>query len=506
MRKLRQIVRLKLEAKLAGRAIARSCGVSPGTMSAYLDRIARAKLSWPLPPELDDDAALTRLLFPNEGCAVQGRPEADWAHVHKELRRKHVTKQLLWHEYREAHPDGYEYSRFCELYARWAAHLSVTMRQIHVAGEKTFVDFSGDGIDVVDPVTGECRSAKLFVAVLGGSSLTYVEPVFSEDLATWIGCHIRAFEYFGGVSAIWVPDNLKSGVTRPDNYDPEINPTYAELAEHYGAVVIPARKRRPRDKAKVEQAVLLAERWILAVLRNRTFFSLAELHAAVKPLVERLNDRLMKKLGKSRRQLFDEVERGALRPLPARLFELAVWSKPRVQVNYHVDFEGHSYSVPYQLVGQQLDVRATETAVEILRGGKRVASHARSFEKFKYTTEPAHMPRGHREYAEWTPARLVAWAKHAGPATAALVEEIMGKRRHPEHGFKPCLGIMRLREKYGDERVERACARALSRRACSYQSVKAILQHNLDAAEDLAQEAQGTLPLHENVRGAGYYH
>ena len=328
MRKLREILRLKLEAGLSGRAIARSCGLSSSTISEYLGRVAVAKLTWPLPPELDDDAALTRLLFPQEASPLRKRPEPDWIRVHQELRRKHVTKLLLWQEYREQQPRGYEYSQFCDRFSRWAATSAVTMRQIHRAGEKMFVDFSGDGIDIVDPQTGECHLAKLFVAVLGASNLTYVEPALSEDLPTWIGCHVRAFAFFGGVSEITVPDNLRSGVKRADYYDPELNPTYAEMGRHYDTVIIPARSRKPRDKAKVEQGVLLAERWILAVLRNRIFHSLEELRDAIKPLLERLNNRPMQKLKKSRRELFDAVERSALRPLPATPYEFATWTKP----------------------------------------------------------------------------------------------------------------------------------------------------------------------------------
>jgi transposase len=422
------------------------------------------------------------------------------------LRRKHVTKLLLWQEYREAHADGLQYSQFCERYQRWALRLSVTMRQTHRAGEKLFIDFSGDGLDVVDSATGECRTAKLFLAVLGGTSLTYVEPVFSEDLPTWISCHVRAFEFFGGCPEVLVPDNLRSGVTKAHRYEPEINETYAELARHYGVAVVPARSRKPRDKAKVEQGVLLAERWILAALRNRTFFSLGELRDAVKPLVERLNNKPMQKLKRSRRELFEELERSTLRPLPAAPYEFAEWAKPRVHIDYHVAFEEHCYSVPYQLVGEQVDLRATATTVELFRGSRRVASHVRSWEKHRHTTNVEHMPRGHRDYAEWTPPRLVAWAKSVGPSTAQLVEELMGRYRHPEQGFRPCLGIMRLRDKYEDARIEAACARAVSRRACSYKSVVAILKNNLDREQDPGETRQEALPLHENLRGRGYYH
>lgn len=503
MRKLREIIRLKLDAGQSGRAIARSCKLSPATVSGYLGRIAAAKLTWPLPAELDDEA-LEGLLFPDEGRPVTQRPEPDWALVHQELKKKHVTKQLVWLEYREAHNDGYQYSRFCERYAQWAVHLSVTMRQTHRAGEKMFVDFSGDGIEIVDPLTGDRRVAKLFVAVLGASNLTYVEAALSEDLPSWIGGHVRAMTYFGGSAEIYVPDNLKSGVKRADNYDPEINPTYAELACHYGAVVMPARKRKPRDKAKVEQGVLLAERWILAVLRHQTFFSLRELDDAIEPLVERLNDRRMRKLGKSRRQLFEEIERGALRALPVLPYAYADWARPKVSLDYHVEFDHHFYSVPYLLVGERLDVRATATMIEILRGGHRVTSHLRSYIRNSHTTKPEHMPQRHREYAKWTAERLANWAQTVGPKTSALAEEIMRRRRHPEQGFRACLGLIRLGDRFDPERVERACARALKHGAISYQSVVSILANKLDEADE--EPAQGPLPFHENIRGPGYYH
>jgi transposase len=411
-------------------------------------------------------------------------------------------------EYREHQPTGYQYSQFCELYARWAAKSAVTMRQVHRAGEKGFVDFSGDGIDIVDPQTGECTLAKLFVAVLGASNLTYVEPALSEDLPTWIGCHVRAFAYFGGVPEITVPDNLRSGVKRPDYYDPEINPTYAELAAHYGTAVIPARVRKPRDKAKVEQGVLIAERWILAVLRNRLFHSIEELAAAVKPLVEKINDRPMQRLKKSRRQLFEEIERAALRPLPAAPYEFASWKTVRVHIDYHVEFERHYYSVPYELCGEQLDVRATEATIEILDGRHRVASHPRSFVAYGYTTNPEHMPKAHQNRGEWTPERLLEWAKKVGPSTGELIREILVRAKHPEQGFKSCLGVMALRRSFPDERIERACARAVRYRSYSRKSLLAILKNNLDRVQEPAPEenAQRELPLHGNTRGGRYYH
>lgn len=507
MRKLRELFRLRFEAKLTTRAIAASLGIGNGTVCDYLGRARVAKLTWPLPPELDDDGALAALLFPDDAKAETVRPEPDWARVHAELKKKGVTKLLLWQEYLEATPGGYQYSRFCERYGRWLAAASVTLRQEHRAGEKCFVDFSGDGVQVVDAVTGEVRVAKLFVAVLGASNLTYVEPVFSEEVATWVGCHVRAFEYFGGVTQVVVPDNLKAGVTRAHRYEPDVNPTYADLARHQGFAIVPARPRRPRDKAKVEVGVLLAERWILAALRHRRFTSLAEVHEAVRPLLERLNARPMRKLGKSRRELFEEVERAALKPLPARPYQLAFWKKARVNIDYHVELEGHWYSVPYTLVGKPVDIRHTEGCVEVFLAGRRVASHVRSAQKGRFTTQTEHMPASHRQHAEWTPSRLIRWAEGVGPSCAKLVEELMTKRPHPQQGFRSALGVLRLADekKYGKARVDKACARALRHRAVSYKSVVAILQHHLEDADEKTAD-KGPLPEHENVRGAHYYH
>ena len=504
MRKLREVVRLYLDQKLGGRAIARSIGSSPSTVATYLSRIRVAGLKWPLPPELDD-AALTRILFPDEDRPQRARPEPDWAGVHLELRKPHVTKRLLWEEYKAAVPNGLQYSQFCARYTCWVSAVSPTMRQVHRAGEKMFTDFAGDGVDIVDPTTGACQKVKLFVAVLGASSYTFAEAFPAEDLEGWVGGHVGALEYFGGSAQLWVPDNAKACVTAPDLYEPDLNPTYAELSGHYGAAVIPARVRRPRDKAKVETAVLVAERWILAALRNRTFHALSELREAIRPLLEKLNARVMRHVGKSRRELFLELDKPALRPLPSQRYELARWKRPKVHIDYHVEYEHHFYSVPYQLVGKVLDLRATSSTVELLYGGRRVATHRRSSERGKYTTDAAHMPKAHQAYAEWTPQRLIAWAKQTGPSAAALVEEILKRKPHPQQGFKACLGVASLSKRFPVERVEAACARALAVRAYSYKSVHAILRNGLDR-QALAEEPQVALPLHENLRGPGYYH
>jgi transposase len=507
MRAIREVLRLYFVLRLSGRAIARSVGASPATVSGYLARAKLEGLSWPLPPELEGDEALERLLFPEPRPAIERRDEPDWAQVCLELRRgKHVTKQLLWQEYREAHPNGLGYSQFCERATAWSKRLSVTMRQVHAAGEKLFVDFSGDSIAVFDPEANELRRAKLFIAVMGASNLTYVEPVFSEDLPTWIGCHVRALEYFKGVPQIVVPDNLKSGVTRPDLYDPAINGTYAELGRHYEVAIIPARIKKPRDKAKVEQGVLLAERWILAALRHRHFGSLQALKEAIAPLLEKLNDRKMRRLGKSRREIFEQIEQRALRPLPSSPFVLVDWKRTRLGPDYHVEYERHFYSAPHVLSGEEVELRVTESAVEILHHNQRVASHQRSRIEGGQTTLPEHLPRHHREMLAWTPEVILERAKAIGSHTQELVKKIFETRAHREQGRRSALGLIHLADEYPAERLERACRRAAAARLYSRQNVLLILKKNLDRIEEDDDPAPPPLATHGNLRGSDYYH
>lgn len=508
MRKIREIARLHFSLAQSGRAIAKACNVSPATVQDYIGRLKVAQLGWPLPAELDSDAALERALFRDTVAAVRTRPLPDWALVCTELRRKHVTKTLLWQEYREQHPDGVGYSQFCEYYARWLQGVTVVMRQEHRAVEKMFVDFSGDGIEIVSPI-GEVLIAKLFVAVLGASNLTYVEAVLREDLDTWIGCHVRALAYFGGVPEIAVPDNLKSGVSGVHRYEPEVNRTYGDLAQHYGFVVIPARARKPRDKAKVEQGVLLAERWIIAALRNHRFSDLFDVNDAIAPLVTRLNERPMRKLGRSRRQVFEAIERATLRPLPDSPYVLAVFAKAAINIDYHVEFEKHYYSVPYKLRAQlerHVELRATSMTVEVYHHGERVASHLRSRVEHGYTTLAEHMPKSHQAHSEWTPTRMISWASTVGPNTAQLVEEILRRRPHPEQGYRSCLGLIRLSKTFDKARVEAACARALRVGTYSQRSVHAILSSGLDREPDTRAVEERPLPEHANVRGPSYYH
>jgi len=506
MRKIKEILRLKLEVGLGNRQIARSCSINHSTVADYLRRAAVASLNqWPLPEELDE-AELEKRLFPPRTALAPVRAAPDWPAIHEELRsNKHLTLQLLWQEYKQNHPDGYSYTRFCELYQQWSAQLDVVLRQEHHAGEKLFVDYAGPTVSIIDSKTGETREASIFVAVLGASSYTYAEATWNQDLPSWISSHIRALEFFQGSPSLWVPDNLKNAVKRPCRYEPDLNPTYQEMAAHYGAAVIPARVRKPRDKAKVEAGVLIVERWILAALRKRRFFSLAALNQAIAELLEQLNHRPFRKLEGSRATRFEKLDKPALRPLPATAYVFAQWKKARVHIDYHVEIEGHFYSVPYALVHRELDCRYTAMTVEIFHRGRRVASHARGYKAGGYTTIHAHRPKSHQRYLEWTPERLVRWASTVGPFTAALVDQILQSRPHPEQGFRSCLGILRLGKTYGPERLEAAATRACTLKACSYQSVKSILRTGLDRQLTLDSPPDRRPIDHDNIRGTDYF-
>lgn len=505
MRQIRQVLRLRLEHGLTTRAIARACSVGLGTVTEYLTRAREAGLEWPLPEQLDD-GALEVLLYPRGADSPRPRPLPDFAAIHQELKRTGVTLLLLWMEYLKNHPGGYQYSQFCERYRRWARKLNPSMRQVHRAGEKAFVDFSGKKPTIVNPDTGEIVEVELFVGALGASSHIYAEATASQDLPCWIAAHIRMFEEWGGCPAILVPDNLKSGITKPCRYEPDVNRTYEEMAEHYGAVVIPARIRKPKDKPKAEVSVLVAQRWILAVLRNQTFFSLAEINAAIRRCGQAINDRPMQKLGVSRRQLFEELDRPALKRLPASRYEIGHWKGCTVSIDYHVELERNYYSVPYQILHERVEVRYTSSTVEILHRSRRIASHVRLFGRGQASTCSEHMPASHRAHLEWSPSRILAWAEKNGPATGRVAARIMKSRPHPEQGFRSCLGILRLAKTFGPERVEAACHRADALGAASYRIVKNILTAGLDRLPVEEETAiPNPAPEHENIRGADYY-
>jgi transposase len=505
MRKIHDVLRLKWAAELSSREIAQATGVARSTVSDYLRRAEEAGLSWPLPDGLDH-AALERVLFKQPERPSRARPLPDWAVVHRELRRKGVTLWLLWEEYCAAHAGAacYSYTRFCELYRAWRGSLDVVMRQTHAPGEKLFVDYAGQTVPIVDPTTGVVREVQLFVAVFGASNYTFVVATEGQDLRSWIGAHEEAFRFFGGVPRIVVPDNLKAGVSKAHRYEPDVNPTYQDMAEHYGVAVIPTRSAAPRDKAKAENGVLVAERWILARLRNRTFFSIGELNEAIGELLDALNDRAFQKLPGCRRTAFEELDRPALGPLPSQRYVFAEWRKRRAGLDYHVEVDGHYYSVPYREAKKVFDVRVTANTVECFLKGRRVASHVRSPRPGQHTTVREHMPKAHQQYAEWTPERIAAWAEKIGPATAELTRTIIGSRRHPEQGYRSCLGILRLAKAYGEVRLEGACRRALAIGARSYKSVASILKSGLDQ-QPLPGQAHDEPIEHENIRGALYY-
>ena len=504
MRHIQEILRLKHQSQLSVREVARSCGLPTSTVGDYLKRAQAAGIGWPLPEGQNEKELLDRLfaltLEVSEGCQVL----PDWACIHKEMARKGVTLKLLWQEYRHTHPEGYGYSRFCELYQRWADTLEPVLRQVHEPGQKMFVDWAGQTVPIHNEQDGSLSEGHLFVAVLGSSNKTYVEAFENEQLSAWIRAHCHAWAFFSGVSRITVPDNLKTGVVRPCRYEPLLHRSYQELAEHYGTVVIPARIKKPRDKAKVEGGVLIAERQILAVLRDQRFFNVAELNQAITPLLAKLNEQPFQKLEGSRNSWFESMERGQLLPLPATPFELGAWSRAQVNIDYHVVVEKHFYSVPHQLIHQLLDVRLTDTTVELFAQGKRVAAHRRSHAQGRSTTLEEHRPKAHQKYLQWTPSRILEWVATIGPQCVLVVDKIMIERPHPEQGFRSALGIIRLAKAVGNLRMEAACLRALHFGTCSYASLKSILQNNLEV-QSLEPEAPAPSPIHENLRGSPYY-
>src|ERR1700694_3031962 len=504
MRQIREVLRLRFASKLPQRAIAKSLGLSQGAVSGYLSRARAASVVWPLPEDLDD-AQLEALLFPlPPAIASDQRPMPDWAWVHRELRRPDVTLARVWEEYRAGAPDGFGYSWYCDLYRAWAGRLKPTMRQTHIAGEKLFVDFAGRPGEVVDGRTGEIIPVQIFVAVLGASSFTYAEAVWSQKLPDWIAAHVRAFAYFGGAARQTVSDNLKAGITKASFHEPMVNRTYADMARHYRTAIVPARPYKPRDKAKVEVGVQVVGRWILARLRHRRFFSLVDLNAAIRALLDDLNDRPMRGWGMSRRALYEQLDRPALEPLPAEPYEYAEWKRCRVNLDYHVEIAKHYYSVPHQLIRQEIEARITVATVEIFHRGKHVASHRRSVRPHRPTTVADHMPSSHRRYRDWTHERIRREAAAVGDNTAILADVILRSRPHPGQRFRSCTAILGVLNRYGAARVDAACARALVLGTRSCNSVVTILKNHRENAPPPMAEAP--VLIHENIRGPRYYH
>lgn len=512
MRKVREVLRLKHECGRSEREIALAVAVGRSTVGEYLARAKACGLTWEIAKELDDAAVEARLFRHVGRSEPAARAPIDFAWVHMELRRPGVTRQLLWTEYAEHAAAGgsgwrpYQYSQFCDLYEAYRSKLQPSMRQVHRAGEKAFIDFSGNKPSLVDPVTGEATEVELFVMVLGASNYTYAEATRTQSLGDFVGATVRGLHYFGAVPEILTPDQLRSAVSTPHRVDPDINATYAEMAQHYGTAVVPARPRKPKDKAKVEGGVLIAQRWILACLRNRRFFSLEELNAAIWELLEKLNTRPFQKLDGCRRSAFEKLDRPAMKPLPARRYELGAWKLGvGVNIDYHVEYDHRLYSVPSELLGAKVDVRATATVMEVWRSGARVTSHERSYgPKGTAVTKPEHRPRAHREWGAWPPERLVGWAAQTGPKTAEVVAAILAHRTHPETGRRACLGLMRLAERHGASRIEAACGRAIAIGNPRYKTVEAILKSGLDKVA-LREEVEAKTVFHENIRGGAYF-
>lgn len=505
MRKSREILRHILDLKLSYQLVEASLEVSHGIICRTVGKVRELGLDWPALSPLSDEE-LEALLYGPPPIFGTTATLPDWPTLDAELRRPGVTLLLLHQEYRRQHPEGLGYSQFCQYYSRFRAKRPLVMRQTHVAGDKLFVDYSGKKPCYFDPATGERVECEMFVAVLGASNLTYAEATATQRIADFLGSHQRLHEYLGGVARLWVPDNLKSAVTTTCRYEPTIQRDYEEMATHYGAAIVPARPYKPRDKAKVEVGVQIAQRWILACLRHLRSFSLAELNQHIARLLEALNNRPMRLYQRSRRELFEQLERPLLRPLPMHPFVMCETKDARVHIDYHVEFDGHFYSVPYALIGELLRVRATTTTVELYHKSKRVASHLRSVKRGCHTTCIEHMPKSHQKHRDWSPDRILAWAEKLGKHTSLLCQAILNDRRHPEQGYRSCLGLIRLERHYEATRIEAACERAFAAGARSYQSVKAILGCGLDripiSTESPSVSCQDS---HEHLRGPNYY-
>jgi transposase len=506
MRNIREVLRLRLGAGLKYRQICQSTKVSMGSLKTLLSRAEELGLSWPLPDDLDD-VRLARLFYPSSDTRVSSRyVKPDWAEVHQELKRKGMTKQLLWEEYTAAHPNRcYSYSQYCDRYLHWLKKQKRSMRQHHKAGEKCFVDYCGQTVPVIDPLSGEIRDAQVFVGTLGASNYTYAEATYGQTLPEWLASHSRMVEYFGGCPELIIPDNLKSGVHKACRYDPDLNPSYQQWAEHYQVAVIPTRPYKPQDKAKVEVAVQVVERWILARLRKQSFFSLAELNHCIAGLLEELNQKAFKQLPGNRQQAFEQLDKPALKPLPAQPYQYVDIKTVKVNIDYHVQYQQHHYSVPHQYVGEHLQLHAAENLVSLFFNGQLIASHPRAHRPGT-TTLPAHMPVRHQKHQQWTPGRLKNWAQNMGASVLAWVDHQLTVKDHPEQAYRVCLGLLNLSREYPPERLDNACRLANAQQLYRLKQIKSILQSNRDQLPDQL-DIDIQLPQdHENIRGSKDYH
>jgi transposase len=509
MRQIRQTLHLHYQAGLSYAQVGRALGVPKSTLAKMVSMARAAGVDWAWAQTLSDAELEARLYRPPVPRA-SSRLEPDYALIHQELKRPGVTLMLLWEEYQRGQADAgepaYKYTSFCIKYRAWAARLQRSMRQTHPAGERLFIDYAGQTLPIIDATTGAISRAQVFVAVLGASNYTYACATATQSAADWIGAIIEGLEFFGGVPRLIVPDQARALIARPDRYEPTPGRLVEELCSHYDVAVLPARPAHPRDKPKVEVGVQVVERWILARLRNRRFFSLTEVNAAIVELLPGLNQRPFKKLPGCRASAFAELDQPVLRPLPAMRMAIARFKLARVNVDYHVELDGHYYSVPHRLVGSRVELRITDRTVEAYVGQQRMACHAYSHVRGGYSTNPEHMPASHRAHREWSPQRLIAWGERIGMACGAVVQWQMQHRPHPEQGYRTCLGLRRLARQYGDQRLEAACARALAIRSPTYRSINSILQSGLDQHPLPSPPPQSPMPEHDNVRGPTYYH
>lgn len=504
MRKISELLRLRYELNRSYRDIARSLNIGITTVSEYLARAKAAAIDWPLPEGLSEEDLYHRLFLPSKNIGRK-KPLPDWEWVYQERRKKGVTLQLLWREYREIYPEGLSYSQFCEQHRLHTKATTPVMRQIHKAGEKTFVDYAGMTLPWIDLTTGEIHEAQIFVGCLGASQFIFTEATATQQLTDWIESHVRMWEYFGGVSEIVVPDNLKSGVQKAHRYDPDINKNYQLVGEHYGFAIVPARIYEPKDKAKVENAVGIIERQILAPLRNLTFTSIAEINSAIKHRLKVLNQQPFQKMKTSRQALFESIDKPALKPLPETKYQYAEWKKAKVHIDYHFVYDDHYYSVHYKYIHHEVEIRSTAKIIECFYKGKRIASHPRSYLRYKHTTIHEHMPPSHRAHAEWSPERIKRWANRIGPNTKIFIEVLMASRAFPQQAYRACLGILRLGSRYGEDRLENACAIAYESGATRYNQVESILKNKFDVISSKRSINTPIITSHENIRGSNYY-
>jgi transposase len=504
IRKMKEILRLYYDANLSMHQIAKSLSISSGVVHKYIKRSKELNISWPLPENITNDSKLKELFQPPPS-KLNITTVIDYQAVHTECKRKGVTLQLLWEEYHEARIITLGYSQFCRRYRAWLKTQPSSMKQTHKAGDKTFIDYSGMTFDIIDPATGEIRSTEIFIGVLGASNYTYAEATWSQQLPDWIASHVRMFEYFGGASALLVPDNLKSAVTKACRYDPDVNPTYAEMVSHYNTAVLPARPYRPKDKSKAEGSVLLVQRWILARLRNETFVGLFELNQAIKKWLKILNNKPFKKIPGCREELFESLDKPQLIPLPKIKYEYKAYKHPKVHVDYHVEIDGHYYSVPYKHVGDRLDVWYNNNVVECFYQSKQIAIHQYSELKGKHTTLTEHMPKSHQKKSEWSKPRFLNWASNIGINTHKITEHILDSKTHEEQGFRACLGFLGLSKKYTPEKLEQACEYAILNNVKIAKSVKTILQKEIYKHQNIGLTINKPI-THDNIRGSEYYH